>query len=101
MAMAKDKAYEKMYNRLDSREEAIGTYRQAKERRHHNLGSVRCTANENGWVLANDNVIKKRYSSYFQKLFNEAKERNSEAEKVWGINGHAISTVVDKLAYQK
>ncbi|KAE8674435.1 Detected protein of unknown function [Hibiscus syriacus] len=72
VAKAKDKAYEEMYKRLDTKEGQNGIFRLAKSRdnRKNDLGSIRFIKDNNGVLLVKDHDIKRAWGSYFFGLFN-------------------------------
>ena len=72
MAVAKSNAYERLYQRLNSKEGENEVFRlaRAKEGRTRDLGSVRCIKDEDGRVLVEDAEVRERWKSYFCKLFN-------------------------------
>ncbi|GJR94481.1 retrovirus-related pol polyprotein LINE-1 [Tanacetum coccineum] len=73
VARAKDKAYEDLYKRLDSREGANDIYKiaKARERRRRDIGNVRFIKDEGGRTIVREDDIKKRWGEYFFSLFNE------------------------------
>ncbi|GJZ45160.1 hypothetical protein Tco_0592756 [Tanacetum coccineum] len=73
VARAKDKAYEDLYKRLDSREGANDIYKIAKagKRRRRDIGNVRFIKDEEGRTIVREDDIKKRWGEYFSTLFNE------------------------------
>ncbi|GJY99195.1 aminopeptidase M1 [Tanacetum coccineum] len=73
VARAKDKAYEDLYKRLDSREGANDIYKiaKARERRRRDIGNVRFIKDEGGRTIVREDDIKKRWGEYFSTLFNE------------------------------
>jgi len=58
MAVAKNKAYERLYQKLNSRggENEVFKLARARERRTRDLSSVRCIKDEDGRVLIEDKV---------------------------------------------
>jgi hypothetical protein len=70
---AKGKAYESLYNKLDSKEGQNDIFRLAKarERKTRDLTQVKCIKDEDGRVLVQDHDIKNRWEQYFQNLFNK------------------------------
>ncbi|KAE8675269.1 HAD-superfamily hydrolase, subfamily IG, 5'-nucleotidase isoform 2 [Hibiscus syriacus] len=73
VAKAKDKAYEEMYKRLDTKEGKNDIFRLAKSRenRKKDIGSIRFIKDNNGVLLAKDHDIKRVWGSYFFDLFND------------------------------
>jgi len=72
VVVAKNNAYERLYQRLSSKEGENGVFRlaRARERGIRDLRSVRCIKDEDGKVLVEDNKVQQRWKSYFYKLFN-------------------------------
>ncbi|KAE8676336.1 General transcription factor IIE subunit 1 isoform 3 [Hibiscus syriacus] len=73
VAKAKDKAYEEMYKRLDTKEGQNDIFRLAKSRenRKKDLGSIRFIKDNNGVLLVKDHDIKRGWGNYFLGLFND------------------------------
>ncbi|KAE8672387.1 hypothetical protein F3Y22_tig00111842pilonHSYRG00069 [Hibiscus syriacus] len=73
VAKAKDKVYEEMYKRLDTKEGQKDIFRLAKSRenRKNDLGSIRFIKDNNGVLLVKDHDIKRVWGSYFFGLFND------------------------------
>nr|GEZ28542.1 retrovirus-related Pol polyprotein LINE-1 [Tanacetum cinerariifolium] len=73
VARAKDKAYEELYKRLDSKEGANDIYKiaKARERRRKDIGSVRYIKDEGGRTIVREGDIKKIWGEYFSYLFNQ------------------------------
>ena len=59
MALAKNNAYERLYQRLNSKEGENEVFKlaRARERRTRDLSSVRCIKDEDGKVLVEDNKV--------------------------------------------
>ncbi|XP_071714895.1 uncharacterized protein [Rutidosis leptorrhynchoides] len=71
VACAKEKSYEDLYRKLDSKEGANDIYRiaKARERRHKDLDNIKFIKNEAGQTLVKEDEIRKRWEGYFQSLF--------------------------------
>ncbi|XP_071735757.1 uncharacterized protein [Rutidosis leptorrhynchoides] len=85
VAIAKDKAYEDLYRKLDSKEGANDIYRiaKARERRGRDLVNVKYIKDEAGQSIVREDLIKKRWEEYFASLFGrERTERNEELHEV-------------------
>ncbi|GKD87231.1 retrovirus-related pol polyprotein LINE-1 [Tanacetum coccineum] len=80
VARAKDKAYEDLYKKLDSKEGANDIYKIAKprERRRRDLGNVRYIKYERGRTIVTEEDIRKRCGEYFYSLFNESSHEGRE-----------------------
>jgi len=75
VVVAKNNAFERLYQRLDSKEGEKEAFKlaRARERRTRNLSSVRCIKDEEGRVLIEDTKVQERWQSYFYRLFNREK----------------------------
>ena len=62
VAAAKNNAYDRLYERLDSKEceKEVFKLARAQERRTRDLNSVRCSKDERGRVLIEDTKIRER-----------------------------------------
>ncbi|GJY10409.1 ataxia telangiectasia mutated family protein [Tanacetum coccineum] len=80
VARAKDKAYEDLYKKLDSKEGANDIYKiaKARERRRRDLGNVRYIKDEGGRTTVREEDIRKRWGGYFYSLFNESSPKGRE-----------------------
>ncbi|GJW28206.1 hypothetical protein Tco_0045081 [Tanacetum coccineum] len=83
VAQAKEKAYEDLYKKLDSKEGANDIFRiaKARERRIRDLGDICFIKDEEGRTITDEEQIKKRWGEYFSSLFN-AMEREGPGEGV-------------------
>ncbi|GKC01325.1 ubiquinol oxidase, mitochondrial-like protein, partial [Tanacetum coccineum] len=80
VARAKDKAYEDLYKRLDSKEGESDIYKiaKARQRRKIDLGSVRFIKDEDGKSIVNEDAIRRRWKEYFFALFNGQRRGRTE-----------------------
>ena len=112
VAIAKARAYEEMYKRLDSKEGQNGIYKLAKsrEKRRKDLGSIKYIKDDNGHVLVNEDDIKRTWRSYFYSLFNEDSSHfrdrffEGTAEHILTVNDCLTSRIVSeevKLALKR
>ncbi|XP_071727824.1 uncharacterized protein [Rutidosis leptorrhynchoides] len=71
VARAKDKAYEDLYRKLDSKEGANDIYRiaKARERRRRDIDNIKFIKDEAGQTLVKEEEIRKRWEGYFSTLF--------------------------------
>ncbi|XP_071738793.1 uncharacterized protein [Rutidosis leptorrhynchoides] len=71
VAQPKEKAYEDLYKKLDSKEGANDIYRiaKARERRRMDLDNIKFIKNEAGQTLVKEEKIRKRWEEYFSSLF--------------------------------
>nr|GEY69048.1 hypothetical protein [Tanacetum cinerariifolium] len=69
---AKEKAYEDLYKKLDSKEGAneIFMIAKARQRRRRDLGDICFLKDEAGRTITDDEEIKQRWGEYFSFLFN-------------------------------
>jgi len=72
VAVAKNNAYERLYQRLHAKggENEVFKLARARERQTRDLSSVRCIKDEDGRVLVEDAEVQDRWQSYFCELFN-------------------------------
>jgi len=72
VAVAKNNAYERLYQRLISKkgEKEVFKLTRARDRHTRDLSSVRCIKDEDGKVLIEDTKIQEKLQSYFYKLFD-------------------------------
>ncbi|GJR67845.1 hypothetical protein Tco_0013910 [Tanacetum coccineum] len=68
---AKEKAYEELYTKLDTKKGVNDILRiaKARERRRRDLGDINVIKEEGGRTITNENKIKKRWGEYFSSLF--------------------------------
>nr|GFA72940.1 hypothetical protein [Tanacetum cinerariifolium] len=73
VAKAKDKAYEDLYKKLDSKEGVNEIYKiaKARERRRRDIGNVKYIKDEGGRTIVREEDIRTRWGEYFSSLFNE------------------------------
>ncbi|XP_071741899.1 uncharacterized protein [Rutidosis leptorrhynchoides] len=67
VAHAKDKAYEVLYRKLDSKEGANDIYRiaKARDRRRRNIDNIKFIKDETGQTIVKEDEIRKRWEGYF------------------------------------
>ena len=72
VAVAKNNAYEMVYQRLNSKggKNEVFKLARARERRTRDLSSVRCMKDDDGRVLVEEAKVEERRQGYFCKLFN-------------------------------
>jgi len=82
VAIAKNNAYERLYQRLETNEGEKDVFRltRAGEKKARDLGCVRCIKDEDGKVLVEETEIKETWRSYFARLFNGENEYPLRAE---------------------
>jgi len=64
-ALAKNKAFERLYQKLETKEGEKDIFKLARvrEKKTRDLGSVRCVKSEDGNVLIEDTKIRERWRS--------------------------------------
>ena len=79
VAVAKAKAYDKLYENLDTTEGTKTVLRIAKQRDKNSkdIYQTRQIKSEDGDVLVKDEEITKRWQTYFTKLMNEENPRKA------------------------
>ena len=72
VAVAKNNAYEKLYQKLNSKrgENEVFRLARARERRTRDLNTVMCIKDEDGRALVEDVEVQERRRGYLCKLFN-------------------------------
>ncbi|KAK3575295.1 hypothetical protein QTP86_023417 [Hemibagrus guttatus] len=94
VSKAKQKAYEELYTRLDTREGEKDLYRLArqKDRDGKDVQQVRVIKDRDGRVLTSEQSVQRRWKEYFEELMNEENEREKRVE---GVN--SVEQKVDKI----
>ena len=86
--MAKKRAYDNLYARLETKEGEEKLYSLARQR--HRAGKdvqhVRIIKDENGNVMVNSEAVLKRWKEYFAKLMNEKNNRDPRTEEPEVVN---------------
>ncbi|GJU19090.1 retrovirus-related pol polyprotein LINE-1 [Tanacetum coccineum] len=79
VAQAKDKAYEDLYKKLDSKEGANDIYKiaKARERKRRDIGNIGYIKEEEGRTIVIEEDISKRWGEYSSSLFNERRPKGS------------------------
>nr|GEZ17914.1 hypothetical protein [Tanacetum cinerariifolium] len=83
VAHVKDKAYEDLYRKLDSKEGANDIFKiaEARERKRIDIGNVRNIKDEGGRTIVKEENIRKRWGEYFSSIFNESLLIESRPER--------------------
>ncbi|KAK3543307.1 hypothetical protein QTP70_014026 [Hemibagrus guttatus] len=94
LSKAKQKAYDELYTRLDTREGEKDLYRLARQRDWDgkDVQQVRVIKDRDGRVLTSEESVQRRWKEYFEELMNEENEREKRVE---GVN--SVEQKVDKI----
>ena len=81
--MAKGRAYDDLYARLETKKGEKELYRLARQRDRSgkDVQHVRVIKDENGKVMVNSEAVLKRWKEYFEKLMNEENNREPRTEE--------------------
>ena len=76
---ARGRAYEDLYQRLDTKEGERDIYKMAKsrERKTRDVDQIKCIKDGADQLLVKNEEIKHRWQEYFDKLFNEGSESST------------------------
>ena len=88
VAMAKRRAYDNWYARLETKEVEKELYRLARHRDRavKDVQHVRVIKDENGNVMVNSEAVLNRWKEYFEKLMNEENIREPRTEEAEVVN---------------
>ncbi|KAK3552112.1 hypothetical protein QTP86_000748 [Hemibagrus guttatus] len=94
VSKVKQKAYDELYTRLDTREGEKHLYRLARQRDRDgkDVQQVRVIKDRDGRVLTSEESVQRRWKEYFEELMNEENEREKRVE---GVN--SVEQKVDKI----
>ncbi|KAK3574870.1 hypothetical protein QTP86_018337 [Hemibagrus guttatus] len=94
VSKAKQKAYDELYTRLDTREGEKDLYRldRQRDRDGKDVQQVRVIKDRDGRVLTSEESVQRRWKEYFEELMNEENEREKRVE---GVN--SVEQKVDKI----
>ncbi|KAK3515253.1 hypothetical protein QTP70_013016, partial [Hemibagrus guttatus] len=94
VSKAKQKAYEELYTKLDTREGEKDLYRLARQRDRDgkDVQQVRVIKDRDGRVLTSEESVQRRWKEYFEELMNEENEREKRVEVV-----NSVEQKVDKI----
>ena len=86
--MAKGRAYDNLYARLETKKCEKELYRLARQkyRSGKDVQHVRVIKDENGNVMVNLEAMLKRWKEYFEKLMNEENNRDPRTEEAEVVN---------------
>ena len=88
VAMAKERAYDNLYARLETKEGEKELYRLARQRDRagKDVQHVRVIKDENGIAMVNSEAVLKKWKEYFEKLMNEENNRDPRTEEAEVVN---------------
>ena len=88
VAMAKGRAYDDLYARLETKEGEKELYRLARQRDREgkDVQHVRIIKDKNGNVMVNSEAVLKRWKEYFEKLMNEENDREPRTKEPEVVN---------------
>ena len=82
VAMAKGRAYEDLYARLETKEgEELYRLARQRDRAGKDVQHVRVLKDDNGNVMISSEAVLKRWKEYFEKLINEENDREPRIEE--------------------
>ena len=86
--MAKGRAYDNLYARLETKKGEKDLYRLAKQRDRAGkyVLHVRAIKDENGNVMVNSEAVLKRWKEYFEKIMNKENNRDLRTEEAEVVN---------------
>ena len=98
--IAKKKAYERLYQKLETHIGEKDVFRLAMvwEKKTRDLGNVRCIKGENGHVLAVETKIRERWQSSFSMLFNGKRGEYSQCLDRGVPEGHQYDKVCSRIS---
>ena len=86
--MAKGRAYDNLYARLETKEGEKELYRLARQRDKagKDVQHVSVMKDKNGDMMVNSEAVLKRWKEYFEKLMNEENNREPRTEETEVVN---------------
>ena len=106
MAKARNKAYEELYEKLQTKKGENEVFKIAKQKNKQskNVQQVRAIKSKTGEILTEEKKVKQRWKEYFEKLFNhenprERRETRTEGRErdVKDISGEEVRTRLRKM----
>ena len=96
--MAKGRAYDNLYARLETKEGEKELYKLARQRDRagKDVQQLRVIKDENGNVMVNSEAVLKRWKEYFEKLIKEENNRDPRTEEAEVVNEEVIASVEKK-----
>ena len=105
VAMAKGRAYDNLYARLETKEGEKELYRLARQRDRagKDVQHMRFIKDENGNVMINSEAVLKRWKEYFEKLVNNENNRDPRTEEAEVVSEevHCVSREEIKNALRR
>ncbi|KAK3547940.1 hypothetical protein QTP70_001327 [Hemibagrus guttatus] len=93
VSKAKQKAYDELYTRLDTRKgEDLYSLARQRDQDGKDVQQVRVIKDRDGRVLTSEESVERRWKEYFEELMNEENEREKRVE---GLN--SVEQKVDKI----
>ena len=88
VVMAKIRAYEDFYTRLETKEGEKELYRltRQRDRAEKDVQHVRSMKDENSNVMVSSEAVLKRWKKYFEKLMNEENDKDPRKEVAEMVN---------------
>ena len=92
MVMAKERAYDNLYARLETKEGEQELYRlvRQRDRAGKDVQHVRVIKDKNDNVMVNLEAVLKRWKNYFEKLMNEENNREPRTKEAEVVNEEVI-----------
>ena len=89
MAKARNKAYEELYEKQETKEGENELFKIAKQRKRQNkdVQQVRVIKSKTGEILMEGEKVKQRWKEYFDNLLNHEKEEKEEKREKKGEKG--------------
>ncbi|KAK3530793.1 hypothetical protein QTP70_002820 [Hemibagrus guttatus] len=99
VSKAKQKAYDELYTRLDTREGEKDLYRLARQRDRDgkDVQQVRVIKDRDGRVLISEESVQRRWKEYFEELMNEENEREKRVEGVNSVEQKVVKIRKDEV----
>ena len=106
MAKARNKAYEELYEKLETKEGKNEVFKIAKQRNRQskNVQQIRVIKSKTGEILMKEEKVKQRWKKYFDNLLNHENSRERRETRTEGrenevedISGEEIRTGLRKV----
>ena len=110
VAKARNKAYEKLYKKLETKEGENEVFKIAKQKKRQSKDAqqVRVIKSKTGEILMEEEKVKQRWKEYFDNLLNhenprERRETRTEGRErdVKDISGEKVRTGLRKMKKEK